>query len=181
MEQAKQQEGGTAMQAMMALYKKLGEPGAPHQLLAGLTGTWTVRNKVWMEPGAPPVEGSGSCEQKMIFGGRYLLQEYTFADEVMGETVNAINLVAFDNHTGRYVSTWIDSMSTGMYYFQGTGSGEGRVISQECRYDDPVKGPCSWRSVATIKDVDTLEYETYLTPVGGREEKMSVMILTRKR
>ena len=68
-----------------------------------------------------------------------------------------------------------------LYYFEGTGSADGRVITQECRYDAPVKGPCSWRSVATIKDVDALEYETYLTPVGGREEKMSVMILTRKR
>ena len=181
MEQAKNQEGGKDMQAMMDAYRKLAEPGAPHRLLAGLTGTWTVSNRVWMEPGSPPVEGSGTCEQKMILGGRYLLQEYTFVDEMPGETVTAFNLVAFDNHTGRYVSTWIDSMSTGIYYFEGTGSADGKIISQECSYDDPVKGPCIWRSVATIKDNDTLEYETYLTPVGGSEEKMSMMTLTRKR
>lgn len=181
MEQAKNQEGKMDMQAMMVVYKKLGEPGVPHQLLAGLTGTWTVSNRVWMEPGSPPVEGSGTCEQKMILGGRYLLQEYTFVDEMAGETVTAFNLVAFDNHTSRYVSTWIDSMSTAIYYFEGTGSADGKIISQECSYDDPVKGSCIWRSVATIKDDDTLEYETYLTPVGGREEKMSMMTLTRKR
>lgn len=181
MEQAKQQEGGMDMQAMMDVYKKLAEPGAPHRVLAGLAGSWTVSNRIWMEPGSPPVEGSGTCEQKMILGGHYLLQEYTFADEVMGETVTALNLVGFDNHTGKYVSTWIDSMSTGIYYFEGTGSADGRIISQECRYDDLVKGPCIWRSVATIKDDDTLEYETYLTPAGGKEEKMSMMTLTRKR
>lgn len=179
MEQAKNQEGRMDMQAMMALYRKLAEPGAPHQSLDGLTGTWTVSNKVWMEPGSPPVEGSGTCEQTMILGGRYLLQEYSFTDAKTGETGNALNLVAFDNHTGKYVSAWLDSMSTGIYYFEGTGSADGRIISQECRYDDPVKGPCSWRSVATIKDDDTLEYETYLTPEGGREEKMSIMTLTR--
>jgi hypothetical protein len=181
MEQAKKQEGRTDIQAMMDAYKNLAEPGAPHHLLAGLTGSWTVSNRVWLEPGSPPLEGSGTCEQKMILGGRYLLQEYTFADAMTGETGSAFNLVGFDNHTGRYVSAWIDSMSTGIYYFEGTGSADGRIISQECRYDDPVKGPCLWRSVARINNDHALEYETYLTPVGGQEEKMSMMTLTRKR
>jgi hypothetical protein len=38
-----------------------------------------------------------------------------------------------------------------------------------------------WRSVTRIVDDNTLEYEMYLTPKGGKEEKMMEMTVTRKR
>jgi hypothetical protein len=166
------------MQAMMETYKKLATPGPPHQLLASLAGSWTTRTRAWMGPDEPPMEGIGACEQKMILGGRYLRQEYT--GEMMGEPFTGINLIGYDNHTGKYVSTWIDSMSTGIYCFEGTADAGGKNITQECCYDDPVRGPMSWRSVTRIVDDRTLEYEMFLTPEGGKEERASVMTVTRK-
>jgi hypothetical protein len=38
-----------------------------------------------------------------------------------------------------------------------------------------------WRSVTRIVNDNTLEYEMYLTPKGGKEEKMMEMTVTRKR
>jgi hypothetical protein len=38
-----------------------------------------------------------------------------------------------------------------------------------------------WRSVTRIVGDNTLEYEMYLTPKGGKEEKMMEMTVTRKR
>jgi len=52
--------------------------------------------------------------------------------------------------------------------------------AQECCYDDPVRGPMSWRSVTRIVDDHTLEYEMFLTPEGGQEERASMMTVTRK-
>lgn len=46
-------------------------------------------------------------------------------------------------------------MSTGIYYFEGTAAADGKTITQECKYDDPVKGPAVWRSVTRIVDDDT--------------------------
>jgi len=166
------------MQAMMEVYKKVGTPGEPHKLLAKLEGTWITRTKSWMEPGKPPMETTGTCEQKLLLGDRYLEQVYS--GDMMGEPFTGINLIGFDNHTGKYVSTWIDSFSTAIYFFVGKGSADGRTITQECSYDDPVKGPVVWRSVTRIRDDNTLEYEMYLTPKGGKEEKMMEMIVTRK-
>ena len=71
-------------------------------------------------------------------------------------------------------------MSTGIYFFEGTAGTDGKTITQESRYDDPVKGPTIWRSVTRIKDDNTLEYEMYLKPKGGKEEKMMEMTVTRK-
>lgn len=167
------------MQKMMEVYEKVGTPGAPHKKLASLVGSWTTKTKAWMEPEKPPMEGIGTCEERMILNGRYLQQDYT--GEMMGSPFTGINLIAYDNHTKKYVSTWIDSMSTGIYYFEGTADADGNTITQESSYDDPVKGPTVWRSVTRIVDENTLEYEMFLTPKGGKEEKMMEMTVTRKR
>ena len=157
-----------------------GNPGRPPQA-AGEPGreAWITKTKAWMEPDKPPMEGTGTCEQKMLLDGRYLQQEYT--GEMMGSPFTGINVIGYDNHTKKYVSTWIDSMSTGIYYFEGTASADGKTITQESSYDDPVRGPMVWRSVTRIVDDNTLEYEMYLTPKGGKEEKMMEMTVTRKR
>jgi hypothetical protein len=179
MAKEKIQEGKMSMQAMMDVYQKLAIPGKPHQMLAKLAGAWTTRTRAWMEPDKPPMEGTGTCEQKMLLGGRYLQQEY--AGEMMGSPFTGINLIGYDNHTQKYVSTWIDSMSTGIYYFEGTASADGRTITQENNYHDPVRGPTVWRSVTRIVDDNTLEYIMYITSKGGTEEKMMEMTVTRKR
>jgi hypothetical protein len=179
MAKEKKQEGKMDMQAMMDVYKKLGTPGAPHKVLASMAGSWNTKTKAWMEPNKPPMESTGTCEQKMLLGGRYLQQEYN--GEMMGSPFTGVNLIGYDNHTKKYVSTWIDSMSTGIYYFEGTASADGKTITQESSYDDPVRGPMVWRSVTRIVDDNTLEYEMYLTPKGGKKEKMMEMTVTRKR
>jgi hypothetical protein len=179
MAKKQKQEGNVDMQAMMEVYEKLAIPGAPHKGLANLVGSWTTKTTAWMEPDKPPMEGTGTCEQKMLLGGRYLQQEYT--GEMMGNSFTGINLIGYDNHTGKYVSTWIDSMSTGIYYFEGTASADGKTITQVSRYDDPVRGPTVWRSMTRIVDDNTLKYEMYLTSKGGKEEKMMEMTVTRKR
>ncbi len=179
MPEEEKQEGKMDMQAMMEVYQKLGIPGAPHKMLAKLVGTWTTRTRVWMEPDKPPMEGTGTCEQKVLFDGRYLQQKYI--GEMMGSSFTGINLIGYDNHAHKYVSTWIDSMSTAIYYFEGTAGEDGKTITQVCSYNDPVRGPTVWRSVTRIVDDDTLNYEMYLTSKGGKEEKMSEMTVTRKR
>ncbi len=71
-------------------------------------------------------------------------------------------------------------MSTGIYFFEGTASPNGKTITQVSRYDDPVRGPMTWRSVSRIINDNTVAYEMFITAKGGKEEKMMEMTLTRK-
>jgi hypothetical protein len=167
------------MQEIMEIYKNVGTPGEPHKRLAKLEGSWITKSKGWMEPDKPPVESSGTCEQRLILGGRYLRQEYT--GDMMGQPYTGIYILGYDNHTKKYQSVWIDTMSTGVYFFEGVASPDGKVITQECRYDDPIKGPSVWRTVTRFKDDDTQEFEMFLTPKGGKEEKMMEMTIERKK
>jgi hypothetical protein len=179
MARKQKREGKMDMDAMMKVYQKLATPGAPHKRLASLAGSWTTKTRAWMEPDKPPMEGTGICEQKMLLDGRYLQQEYT--GEMMGSMFTGINVIGYDNYTKKYVSTWIDSMSTGIYCFEGTASANGKTITQKTSYNDPVRGPMVWRSVVRIVDSNTLKYEMYLTPKRGKEEKMMEMTVSRKK
>jgi len=179
MEKDKKHEKKMDMQAMTDLYKKFATPGAPHKGLAGLVGSWITRIKCWMEPNKPPMEWTGTSEQKMLLGGRFLHQEFT--GEMMGSPFTGFGVAGYDNHTRKYVSTWIDSMGTAILFFEGTASADGKTITQESHYDDPVKGPVKWRSVTRIVDDDTHVFEMYSTEKGGKEEKMMEITYTRKR
>ncbi len=179
MAKAKSKKGKMDMEAVMKIYRKVGTPGAPHQRLARMEGNWITKTTASMGPDNPPMESKGTCKQKMILDGRFLQQEYT--GDMMGTTFKGINLIGYDNHTKKYVSIWIDSMSTAIYYFEGTASRNGKTITQVSRYDDPARGPMTWRSVTRIVDDNTVVYEMYNKPRGGKEEKEMEMTLTRKK
>ena len=173
------QKGRADMSAQMSVYQKLATPGDPHKLLAGMTGSWNTRTRTWMEPGAPPMESSGTCEQRMLLGGRYLQQEFT--GDMMGTIFNGIGITGYDNNKKKYVSTWMDSMSTGIFFFEGTAGPDDRTIIQTCLYDDPIKGAVKWRSVTKIVDDDTHVFEMFVTDKSDKEEKMMEITYTRKR
>lgn len=168
----------TDMQSMMNIYRELSTPSAPHNLLTKMEGSWSVKSTCWMEPGNP-VESTGTSVQKMILDGRFLQQ--VFSGDMMGSPFSGMGYSGYDNHTKKYVSTWMDTMGTGIYYFEGTADAEGRTISQTCNYDDPVQGPVKWRSVTRLVDDDTLEFEMYTTKESGNEEKMAEMTYTRSK
>jgi hypothetical protein len=172
------QESKKDMKAMMEVFRKLGTPGNPHKMLARMAGKWNTRVKSWPEPGKPPMESSGTCEQKMVLGGRFLQQEFT--GDMMGTTFTGIGFTGYDNHVGKFVSTWIDSMSTSILFFEGTADADGKTITQENHHNDPVRGPMAWRSVTRIVDDNTWVFEMYSIYDKGKEEKGMEITYTRK-
>lgn len=178
MAKEEEQKGKMSMEAMMEVYRKLGTPGEPHRVLSNMAGSWSTRVKSWPEPDKPSMESSGTCEQKMVLGGRFLQQEFT--GDMMGTTFTGIGFTGYDNHSGKYVSTWIDSMSTSILLFEGTADADGKIITQENHHNDPVRGPMTWRSVTRIVDDNTWVFEMYSIYEKGKEEKGMEITYTRK-
>ena len=161
----------------MDIYADLATPGAPHKLLARMAGTWSMKGSCRMEPGGDWIEHTGISEQRMVLDGRFLQQD--FKGEMMGTSFTGIGYTGYDNHKGKYVSTWLDSFGTGIYNFEGTASADGRTVTQTCSYDDPVRGPLTWRNVTKIVDDNTLEFRMYTIDSGGKEDEMGVLVYTR--
>ncbi len=179
MAKEEKQEGKVDRQRMMEVYQKLGIPGAPHKLLASMAGSWNTQLKSWTEPNKPPMESTGTSEQKMLLGGRFLQQKFT--SDMMRSPFTGIGFTGYDNHTKKYVSTWMDSTGTGILFFEGTASADGKTITQEYYHDNPVRGPMKWRSVTRIVDNNTWMFEMYGTDKNGKEEKGMEITYTRKR
>lgn len=167
------------MQDMMEMYKELATPGAAHALLESLAGSWNVKSVCLMEPGGESFEHTGTSEQRMTLGGRFL--EQRFEGDMAGTPFSGIGFMGYDNQKGAYVSTWMDSMGTGIHYFEGNASADGKSITQVCNVVCPVRGQLKWRTLTTIVDKDTLKFEMFTTGDSGSEEKMADMTYTRRK
>ena len=166
------------MQAMMEAYAKLATPGEPHKQLASLAGSWTTKTKEWMEPGKPPTESAGSAEMKTLLDGRFLQQEFT--GDMMGHPYSGIGTTGYDNLRKRYVSTWIDSMGTGVFVMEGTASPDGKTITLKGQHAELGGGQMSHRAVWKIVDANSQTFDMYGTHKGGKEMKMMEITYTRK-
>lgn len=165
-------------QAMMELWKKLATPGEPHKAFADLAGSWTTTTKEWMEPGKPPTESTGTAEMKMLLDGRFLYQE--FNSQMMGQPYSGIGIDAYDNMTKKYVTTWMDTMGTGIFMMEGTASADGKTITLKGSHPEPGGGQMHHRAVWKLVDANTQTFEMYGTHGHGKEMKMMEITYTRK-
>lgn len=91
--------------------------GPSHKALEVRVGKWSVDMKMF-KPGEAPVPSHGTSEIKWIMDGRFL--QDTFTGEFMGEPFHGEGRIGFDNLKKKYVSSWLDSAGTGIYFSEGT-------------------------------------------------------------
>jgi hypothetical protein len=165
---------------MMKAWIAFATPGAPHKALEMTVGSWDVKTKMWMAPGAPPQETAGTSENKMILGGRYLEQRYE--GTMMGQPFSGIGVTGFDNYRKKFVSTWVDSMGTGIMSMAGTADKTGKVITSWGSMDDPAeKRTMKAKTVVTIVDADHHTYESWHALADGKMTKDLEIHYTRKK
>lgn len=165
---------------MMKAWMAFATPGAPHKALEGFAGSWEVKSKVWMVPGAPATESTGTSENKMILGGRYLEQHYE--GTMMGGPFSGIGVTGFDNYKKKFTSTWIDSMGTAIMTMTGSFDKSGKVITSWGMMDDPAeKRTMKAKSVVTLIDADHHTYEAWHAAADGKMVKDLEISYTRKK
>lgn len=174
----KKQQKQMDQQAMMEEYKKLSTPGEPHKLYASLAGNWTTTTKEWMDSNKLPTESTGSVEMKMLLDGRFLQEEFT--GNMMGQAYSAVGVHGYDNLRKKYVTTWIDTMGTGIFTMEGTATADGKTITLKGRHDELGGGYMTHRGVWKIPDNNTQTFEMYGAHNGGKETKMMEITYTRK-
>ena len=164
--------------AEMELYMKAGTPGAPHESLAAMAGSYDLAIKSWHEPGGPMMEDKGTATRKMMLGGRVMVEEVN--SSMMGMPFTGHGMTGFDNVSGKYWSTWTDSMSTGMMVSEGTCDTQ-KVCTFSGTWNDPVKkGPVKARMKSRWTSPTTEIFEMYAPGKDGKEMKMMEITYTKK-
>ena len=165
--------------AEMEAYMKAGMPGAPHQALASLAGNYDLKVRSWQAPGAPAMEDKGTATRIMTLNGRVLVEEVT--SSMMGTPFTGHGMMGYDNVTGKYWSTWNDTMSTGLMVSEGTCDAQTKNCTFTGTWNDAIKkAPVKARMTTRWTGPTTEIFEMYGPGKDGKEMKMMEITYTRK-
>jgi hypothetical protein len=168
------------MEDMMKIMMQVATPGAPHKILAGMSGTWETSAAMFF-PGMPAGEPSkGTNVNAMVLGGRYL--QSTMDGMMMGMPMQGIGFMGYDNHNKRYFMFWIDNMGTTYSTAEGAADQSGKVITLYGKMDEPTTGENgkNVKYVYRILSKDKYVFEIHDLVLGEPNTKVMEVTYTRK-
>jgi hypothetical protein len=130
------------------------EPQEEHRWLQTLIGEWTFDGEATMGPDQPAETFTGR-ERVRSLGDLWVLAEGE--GEMPGGGIDrSVMTLGYDAHKGRYVGTWIGSMMTHLWVYDGALDAARRVLTLEA------EGPsmagdgtmATYRDVIELKDDD---------------------------
>lgn len=157
-------------------------PSESHKRLEPFVGKFETTTKLWMMPGAEPVESKGEAVHTWILGNRFV--EMKTKGAMMGMPVQGQGLIGFDNWNKHYVGTWTDTSTTSLLTMQGTWDKNPKATPALHLYgtlDEFLDGTndknvrYTWR----VLDADTLQFEVHDLDIG--ETGTRVIEITYKR
>lgn len=148
--------------------QQMPQPTAEHKKLKELVGTWKVACKFYMEPGQPPMETE--AKETVEMNGEFWAI-CKFESNMMGMPFTGRSVMGFEPDTGKYVSTWIDSMSPSLCVFRGSQKGDTLTMEGEffsCMTNSVLKHRITEKQVGKNERV----FEMFATMPDGNEIKM---------
>ena len=156
---------------MMKKWQEMATPGEAHKVLDQFVGDWDYTLKWMSTPGAEPEVSTGENEVKWIMGGRFL--EMDVDGKSMGQDVEGLGILGYDNAKKEYTNVWIDSMATGMMTATGSYDAEKNQLTETGSYTDMMTGQeKTFKGVTTFINKDNYTYELYTAGPDGKEFRM---------
>jgi Protein of unknown function (DUF1579) len=103
------------------------EPQKEHQWLQQLVGDWTSEAEMATGPGQPSTKYSGT-ERVYMVGGLWMVGEGQ-GEMPGGGTATMIMTLGYDVQKKKYLGTWIGSMMTHMWHYDGEMDASGRILT----------------------------------------------------
>lgn len=158
---------------------KMPAPEKEHAWLQQLAGEWEFDAECMMEPGKPPMKSKGTESGRMI-GGFWIISEVkgTFMDAPM----TGILTLGFDPDKKKYVGTWVDSMTSYQWKYEGTVDASGKLLTLEAEGPCPMKpGKLSkFKEVVELKGKDQKVFTSSILGDDGKWTTMATFHYRRK-
>lgn len=103
------------------------QPQKEHQWLQQLVGEWTSEAEAPMEPGKPPQKFTGT-ESARSLGGLWMVAEGQ-GEMPGGGAMTTVMTLGYDPQKKRYVGTFIGSMMTHLWVYDGALDAAERVLT----------------------------------------------------
>ena len=124
--------------AIAAALEKAMTPGPAQKKLQFMVGTFDVKIRTWPTPTDPPIEDTAVMVADWVLGGRYI--QMMLSGTVVGQPYSGIGYAGFDNTLQKYVSTFMDTGSTGMEWYTGGFDASGTKAVLKASVANPVTG-----------------------------------------
>jgi hypothetical protein len=144
------------------------DPQKEHQWLQQFVGEWTYEHEATMAPGQPPMKSTGTESVRSI-GGLWVAGEgrWEMPDGGMATTVITLG---YDPVRKRFVGTFIGSMMTQLWLYEGELDAAEKVLSLDA------EGPsfsgdgkmAKYRDVIELKSHDHRVLSSYLLGEDGK-------------
>ncbi len=148
-------------------------PGPEHEQLKKLVGTWEATIKFMGG------ESQGSVTYKMDLGGLWLVSD--FQADFGGMKFQGRGLDTYDAGKKKYVSVWIDSMSTTPMLSDGTYDKEGKVLTMTGDGPGPDGKMIKHKMVSEMKDNDNMVFTMSSPDKDGKDQVMMTIVYRRKK
>jgi hypothetical protein len=130
----------------------MAKPQQEHQWLHKLVGEWTYEGEAMMEPGKPPHKFSGT-ESVRSLGGLWILAEGE-GEMPGGAAATMLLTLGYDPQQKQYVGTWIGSMMTHLWVYEGALDAAERVLTLDA------EGPNMATEGKMAKYKDVIEFKS---------------------
>lgn len=157
------------------------KPEKAHAILKDAAGTWDARMKLYA-PGSdtPSSESKGVETNTMMEGGFFCLGEYR--GELLGQPFVGKSVLGYDPEKGKYVGTWVDSVSARILAMEGTYDEATKTLTMWTESKDPATGKTvREKQVTRAIDHDTREFQMIQVGEGGKETVLMVVNYKRRK
>ena len=110
---------------------KKAEPQKEHKWLHKLIGEWDMEAESAMAPGEPPMKTTGT-ESVRSLGGLWILAEGE-GEMPGGGSGTSLMTLGYDPQKNRYLGTWVGSMMTHLWVYDGSLDAGERVLTSTAR------------------------------------------------
>ncbi len=148
-------------------------PGPEHEGLKRLAGEWVATIK------GDGGDSKGVMIAKMECGGLWLATE--FRGDFGGMPFHGRGLDGYDPATKKYVSVWVDSMSTKPLMFEGTMDKAKKTLTLTAEGPGMDGKPAKFKSVTHYVDDDHQVFAMYMVGSDGAEQKVAAIEYVRKK
>lgn len=146
------------------------KPGPEHAVLKKMEGTWDVTMK------AGGMETKSTATYKMELGGMWLVTH--LEGEFAGQKFYGKGLDSYDAASKKYVSVFVDSMSSRPLVMEGTYDRDKKTLTMAGEGPGLDGKPTKYRTVTTFADDDTMTATMWM---GGEKAEPCTVVFKRKK
>ena len=154
------------------------KPGPEHKLLTQDAGTWDAVVEA-AEPGKPVMKSKGVEVNTVGCGGLCLVTN--FKGDMAGMPFEGNGVTTWDPKKQKYVSSWSDSMSTGLAIGESTYDAAKKTYTGVMEGPDMTGNIMKARSVTQITAAGTRVFTLYGPGPDGKEAQMMKITYTKRK